>query len=203
MNDLIGEKEDRLKVIQLLGELRKLGYKFDNPNQLKSLKLKDKKLIPLLLKYLHEFKASNFKDWIVGALKVKGFNDATEDLIKEFFTAANSKVDKWSIGDAFSVIQDKRFEDQYINIVKNKNYGTDRQMVVIALGKIKSEKALPTLLSLLEDEDINGHVVMALGYYKKTELVKYLTPFLDHMKTWIKKEAKKSIAKIEKAALTD
>ena len=71
-------------------------------------------------------------------------------------------------------------------------------MVTIALGKLKSEKALPVLLSLLDDEDVNGHVVTALGYYRKPDLIKHIEPFLNHEKTWIRNAAKATIRKIEK-----
>ena len=162
-------------------------------------------LIPILLKYLKEFQSNNFKDLVIGALKVKGFYDATKSLLDEFNNPPEynnptlTDLYKWSIGDAFSIILDGRYENEYIEIIKNKQNGHSRQMVAIALGKLKSEKALPVLLNLLDDEEINGHVVMALGYYKKPILLRYIEPFLNHKKAWIRAQAKSAIKKIEKA----
>ena len=214
-------------MLQLLGEVRKLGSEInepieieylnlsmnthapkhkvliplseiEDPNLLKHLKPKHKALIPLIIKYLHEFQMENFKWMMVSALQVKGFTDATETLIKEFHATGHHGQYKWSIGDAFSIIMDGRYEDQYIDIIRDKRHGTARQMVTIALGKLKSEKALPVLLSLLDDEDVNGHVVTALGYYRKPDLIKHIEPFLNHEKTWIRNAAKATIRKIEK-----
>jgi HEAT repeat protein len=152
------------------------------------------------VKYLHEFKTINYKEIIiVHALTVKGFTEATEPLINEFNTTVLDSSYKWSIGNAFSIILDKRYEDEYIKIIKDKKHGDARQMVTIALGKLKSEKAIPVLISLLDDEDVNGHVVMALGYYKRPELKKYIEPFLTYKKAWIRKAAKSALNKIERS----
>lgn len=71
-------------------------------------------------------------------------------------------------------------------------------MVVITLGKLRSIDAIPVFLDLLGDEDINGHIIIALGYYKDTDLIQYIEPFLKHEKTWIRKEAEKAIKKLSK-----
>jgi hypothetical protein len=223
-------QQDKLKSVELLNEVREAGKNVFEPieitmlifgedkkihkrkilvplseiadaNHLTHLNPKHKILIPILIKYLHEFKTSNYKDTIASTLKVKGFYDATEPLIKEFNTTILGDGYKWSIGDAFSIILDKRFENQYIEIIKNKKHGHARQMVTIALGKLKSERAIPVLISLLDDEDVNGHVVMALGYYKKPELKKYIEPFLTYKKTWIRNAAKSALKKMERASL--
>jgi HEAT repeat protein len=220
------QKQDELKCIKLIDEIREIGRRIDAPikieyldistnrhaskhkklvslselndlNHLRHLKSTHKVLVPLLLKYLHEFKTINFKNLIVSALKVKGFYDATETLINEFNTTSLNDSYKWSIGDAFSIILDGRYEDEYIEIIKNNQNGTSRQMVTIALGKLKSDKAIPVLISLLDDEQVNGHVVIALGYYKKPEFRKYIEPFLTHKKAWIRAQAKNAIKKIE------
>jgi len=221
------QKQDELKLINLIGEIRGIGRRINEPieieyqdlsinrqapkhkklvplseindlNHLRHLKLTHKVLVPLLLKYLHEFRTINFKNLVVNALKVKGFYDATETLINEFNTTDLIDSYKWSIGDAFSIILDERYEDEYIKIVKNIKNGTSRQMVTIALGKLKSDKAIPVLISLLDDEEVNGHVVIALGYYKKPEFRKYIEPFLTHKKAWIRAQAKAAIKKLDK-----
>lgn len=227
MQEIDIQKHDRLKLVQLLEEIRKFGQKFDesiqisylnlsadrhaskrklviplseinDPEQLKYLKPKHKVLVPLLLKYFHELKSKKFKELIISALKVKGFIDATDTLVKEFKNTDFDDLYKWSIGDAFSIIQDGRYEDEYIEIIKNKKHGHARQMVTIALGKLRSKKAIPTLISLLDDEDVNLHVIAAIGYYKKPELKEYIEPFLNHKIAGIRKEAKLSIKKLNK-----
>ncbi|CAM2877319.1 HEAT repeat domain-containing protein [Hathewaya histolytica] len=58
-------------------------------------------------------------------------------------------------------------------------------------------KAISILIELLKDDDVNGHAIMALGYFKNDELIKYIEPFLHHEKSWIRKETEKAIKKIK------
>ncbi|KNF07338.1 HEAT repeat containing protein [Gottschalkia purinilytica] len=164
-------------------------------NDIGRLRTCHKEVVPILLKYLDKFEGSNYKEGIVRALGVKGFTEATETLIKEF-SSSNDRYYKWAIGDSLFMIQDKRFEDEYIEIVKNKKHGSARQMVVIGIGRIKSEKAIPILIDLLDDEEVNGHVIIALGYYKDPKLIKYIEPFIDHKEAWKRNEAKKALKKM-------
>ena len=71
-------------------------------------------------------------------------------------------------------------------------------MFAVALGKLKCEKALPHFTSLLNDEEINGHVIMALGYFKNYALTESVKPFLEHDEKWKRREAEKTIRKLEK-----
>lgn len=83
--------------------------------------------------------------------------------------------------------------ERLIDIIQNKEHGIARQMIVEALRRIKLTKAIPHFIELLEDEDIDGHIVSELGYYTDYELIDVIKPFLEHEKTWIRNEAKRSI----------
>jgi len=171
--------KDEFLMSELIGEVNNYGFKVMNYDDLKAIKRKIKNTIPILLKYLHLLQGNNYTDAILRLLAVKGFNEATENLL-EVYNDKNSKIDKWVVGDTLYSIQDKRFEDKYIEIVSDKGNGDSRQMIVILLGKLRCEKAIPTLINLLKDDDVNGHAIMALGYFKNIELIKYIEPFLNH-----------------------
>lgn len=188
--------KDEVLMAELIKKANDYGFEVKDYNQLDAIKRKIKIFIPVLIKYLEMFEARNYKNAIVGLLGVKGFSEATEILLNKYHDE-NCNINKWSIGDALYSIQDKRFEEKYIEIVKNKANGTSRQMIVILLGKLRCEKAISTLINLLQDSDVEGHVVMALGYFKNDELIKYIEPFLSHDKRWIRKEAEKAIKKIK------
>lgn len=188
---------ERLNVEQLLNDVNKEGYDLTSYQDLKKLKTKDKALVPLLLSYLNSVNYINEKEFFVRCLGVKSFNEATEALINEFKKSDN-RAYKWAVGNSLSIIQDKTYTDEYIDIISNQEHGTARQMVILTLGKLRCEKAIPTLIELLNDEEVCGHVVMALGYFKDDKLREYLNPFLDNKESWIRKEAAKSIKKLEK-----
>lgn len=188
--------EDDILIQELIQVANDYGFEVESYDDLKAIKRKIKKLIPVLIKYLYMFKASNFKDAIVGLLGVKRFYDATETLLNAYISDDES-MDKWAIGDALYSIQDKRFEDEYIKIVEDKSNGISRQMIVILLGKLRCERAIPSLINLLQDDDVNGHAIIALGYFKNNELIKCIEPFLDHEKRWIRRESERAIKKIK------
>ena len=59
-------------------------------------------------------------------------------------------------------------------------------------------KSKKILISLLDDDDVDGHAIAALSKFKDIELIKYIEPFLNHKMTWKRNEAKKAIKKLEK-----
>ena len=66
------------------------------------------------------------------------------------------------------------------------------------MGAFKEEKVKKTLITLLNDEEVNGHVIYALSKFKDKNLIQILIPFLEHKVIWKREEAKKAIKKLEK-----
>jgi HEAT repeat protein len=52
---------------------------------------------------------------------------------------------------------------------------------------------------LLKDEEVAGHALIAIGKLKADKAKSYIKPFLEHPKSWVRKEAKRALAKIDKA----
>lgn len=191
-------KDDTLILKDLISEINsKLDIQIKEYYELLNMRKELKSCIQIIIEYIYIFNASNYKDAMVQLLNSKGFNEATAILLNLYNDKSNN-VDKWNIGATLYSIQDKRFENNYIKIIKDKENGTSRQMIVILLGKLKCEKSIPVLIELLKDDDVNGHAIMALGYFKDEKLIQYIEPFLNHKQLWIRKEAEKAIRKISK-----
>ncbi len=186
-----------IDISKLLLKINKLGYSMTNSNDIMRIGKNDKVLIPILIKRLQETSNIVEKDLIVRALGVKGYSEASDALLDEF-EDSDHMLYKWAIGNSISIIQDKSTKDRLVKIISDNKHGTARQMMIVALGKMKIEEAIPTLINLLEDNQEVGHVICALGYYEKPELMKYFKAYLNHDKTWVRNEAKKAIKKIEK-----
>jgi hypothetical protein len=71
-----------------------------------------------------------------------------------------------AIGNVFTVIITNKDEDHIVDIVSNKNNGESRQMFVHALKAIKSVRVENTLIDLLNDSNVTGHAIYALGCMK-------------------------------------
>ncbi|MDO4691167.1 MAG: HEAT repeat domain-containing protein [Fusobacterium sp.] len=184
--------------VELLNEVNSYGYNFKKPNDIKKIGKKDKILIPILLKWLNKTTDFMAKSWIARCLTVEGYTEATEELLKLYKTMDSEKGDKWAVGNAIGVISDKRYIDDYIEIITDKSNGSARQMIVNYMGAFKEERVKKVLISLLDDEEVNGHAIYALSKFKDISLIEKLEPFTAHKMTWKRNEAKKAIAKLEK-----
>jgi hypothetical protein len=157
-----------------------------------------REIIPILLRWLPLIENPDVKEAIVRALSVpwaKGV--AARPLIEEFRKAQNWLL-KWAIGNALSVVADKSVFDEVVELVRDKRHGRAREMLPLALVKTKDPRVVPILIELLNDEEIAGHAVSALRRLAPPEARTAIEPFISHPKTWIRNEAKRTLAKIDK-----
>ena len=159
--------------------------------------------IPILMKWLPQVTYAFLKDDIVRTLSVPWAKPAAAPLLIEEYRKLQGPpqaATRWAIGNALEVVAvDSVFED-LVQIATDGRYGSDREMVVLALGKMKNHEAVEVLIRLLDDEDVAGHAVTALGKLKAPEALPHLERFVKHPKDWIRKEAQKAIKRIEKAS---
>ena len=70
---------------------------------------------------------------------------------------------------------------------------------MMLLGKVKYREQAQALISLLEDEDVDGQVIDTLYKMRANGYVSLMTPFLKHKKMWIRNIAKKYVQKFGSA----
>ena len=170
-----------------LAELRRLNYPA---------------AIPILLAWLPKVQNIDVKQDIVRCLSVpyaKPF--AAAPLIDEFRRAddGNPLGPRWVIGNALGVVADDSVLADMMELASDRRYGRAREMLVVGLGNMRDERVIPLLLDLLKDDDVSGHAIIALGKLKPRAARSHVEPFLNHPKAWVRKEARKTIAKIDKA----
>lgn len=171
---------------EFLKELNSYGYNFKTFNDVKTIYRDDKILIPVLLKYLDEVEDIDDKEYLVRVLTKESYFEVTERLLQEFFLS-NNYFYKWAIGNALYIIEDERFIDEYIDIIKDCSHGTARQMLVLLLGKLRNERAKDALIKILHEDGVTPHAIGSLGKYKDKSLIPLLEYFLDeeNKKQWI------------------
>lgn len=86
--------------------------------------------------------------------------------------------------------------DTLSKIVTEKEHGTSRQMIVVALGKMRDIRAIPVLLKILNDDDVTGHVIIALSNFSDENIISHIELYTSCKNSWIRNEAKKAIKKI-------
>ena len=156
--------------------------------------------IPVLVKWLPQIEDVAIKTGIVRALTVPWATAAVPMLVREFRREGEVPPSlRWAIGNALEVLASDQIADEMMQIAVDQRYGTARQMVVLGLGKLKNPRVVDVLLGLLQDEDVVGHAVDALGALRAQQARGRLEQLLSHPKAWVRKEAKKALAKIDKA----
>lgn len=124
-------------------------------------------------------------------------NSGTALLIEEFRKAAPSNAMlAWTIGNALSVVDVKGFENQIIELCRNPVYGMARQMLVLGLNRFGSTEAEDTALQLLHDESVELHAVIALGKMKSRRALPELKKLLTEKRAVVRREARRAITNI-------
>jgi len=159
------------------------------------------KAIPVFVEFLknEEFDSIRTKDMLVRALTVKEAKGlANETLISEYhkYPEEGYKSYRWAIGNAFTVVITNKDEDNIIDIVSDKSNGKSRQMFVYALKAIKSIRVENTLIDLLDDSDVTGHAIYALGRIKSQKAKAKIEFFLNNKSSYLRREAKNALKKI-------
>ena len=178
-------------------ELLNLGFDFQVLNQAESLlpKYKDT-VLPVVIKYYKMAKLKNEKQYLLGWFHHKGLEEVVPMLLKDYYSN-NSDIDKWAIGDRLYQIRSKKYIDEYLKIISDSSYGQDRQMIILLVGKLKVEAAIPILIDLLEDEGVRLQAIVALGDFKRKDFRPYFERFQNAKHPGWRKYAKAALKKIE------
>ena len=188
---------------ELIQDLRRAGFDVVGVGDLYNKKLSYESAIPILVSWLPRVTNPIVKEDIARALSVKWARntDAPRLLVMEFERAEDATGTglRWAIGNALEVLANDDIADGMIRLATDRRYGKAREMVVVGLGKLKNPRVTDVLLNLLSDEEVLGHAVMALGKLRARAARSRIEHLLNHPKPWVRKEAKKALASIDKA----
>ena len=201
---------DRTIYKKLIKDINQKGYKISYLNEISFIDKNDLSVVPIIEKYLPLFENKGIQNYLFKCLGFKGNILSVDFLIKEF-KKPNDNWDRndtfnWNftrrkiVSDALYIICDASKEKEYIELIEEKDTHDDCYFIILTLGKIRSENAIPTLIKVLRDDnlDLQYATIEALGYYKKhPELINYLTPFLNASYKPHKEIAEKSIKKLK------
>ena len=101
----------------------------------------------------------------------------------------------------------KRFHknqtDRILAVCLNKNAGRGRQSFVMLLGQRKYCDCAGVLIPLLDDADVNGHVIEAVYKMRAKGYTAMIAPFLNHKQAWIRNAAKKYVQRFAESESAD
>lgn len=187
----------------IVAELRAAGFPVRWISDLRRQKLDYGRAIPILLRWLPKVEHLGVKEEIVRTLSVRWARPmAAPALIEEFRAVpdASGLGLKWAIGNGLEVVADDRVFDDLLALVLDRRHGRAREMIVLALGRMKDPRAVDVLIHLLEDDDLVGHAAKALGKVKNGAARPHLERLLTHPRAWVRNEVKRAIAQIDRAS---
>ncbi len=183
----------------VIADLTANGFGVESVADLFNLKMKYEAAIPLLLSWLPRIEDSAVKGDVIRALAVSWAKPvAAAPLIKEFRQAASSSNTGllWTIANTLSVVADDSVFADIVQLVRDRRNGKAREMLALALGNMNSPRAIEILTDLLADDQIVGHVIMALGALKAKSARSLIEKLSHHPKKWIRKEVQIALALI-------
>ena len=102
--------------------------------------------------------------------------------IRQFLSENKNKLNKSQI-------------DRIVSICLDKKAKRGRQSFVMLLGKKVYSSYADKIVTVLNDDDIDGQVIDTLYKMGAKEYVEQIEPFLTHNRTWIRNEAKRYVQK--------
>jgi len=183
----------RIAAEPVLQDLRDIGYEVETIGELVEKEYPArgpyKDAVPILMKWLPKVEYDALKEDIVRTLSVPWAKDAAPFLVSEFRCAGEGRGLRWVVGNALSVVATPAIFPDLVQLVRNREYGKDREMLALALAKVKTKESVDVLVELLEDEDLSGHALAALAKLKAAVPRKLVERFADHPKAWVRREA--------------
>lgn len=180
-------------------ELLRVGIEVNDIYELVNSKESYPSAIPVLANLLRErIEPITLREGVIRALAVKeAAGKLGKLLFDEYNKTSNDLMNlKWAIGNTIYETASIDDEDEILRIVANKTNGISRQMFVLLLGKIKSQKSENTLIDLLQDDEVAPHAILALSKLKSERAKEKIIGLLNHPNSLIQKEAAKALKKL-------
>lgn len=178
-------------------ELLDLGFRFQVLNQAEGFMPKHKdSILPIVIKYYKKARLKREKQYLLKWFHHRGLEEVVPMLLEDY-CSDDPNVDRWAIGDCLYQIRSKKHIADYLKIIANASYGQDRQMVILLVGKLKAEVAIPVLIDLLEDEGVRLQAIAALGDFKRGDLRPYFERFQNSKHPGWRKYAKSALKKLD------
>ena len=183
-------------------ELRNLGFVFEISDQIHNYLPEHKDVIlPITIKYYNlakKLKKDNEQNHFLSYFRYKGFIEVIPTLLEDYYSSETTNLTQWFISDCLYEIRSKKYVDEYLKIIANSTFKGNRIMLIRLVGQFKTEKAIPILIDLLEDEMVRLHAIYALGCFKREEFRCHFERFQDDKRDELRKSSRQALAKLDK-----
>lgn len=193
-----------LAITSLLSGLAEAGYPVATVDDLRHLGRKYPSVVPLLLRALETVVDVRGKHSVVRALSAPWARpEALKPMLLEFAALPKSGARgveslRWAMGNAIEVLWNDEYFDDLTLLALDPRFGIARQMIVLGFRHSSDPRVFDILVSLLDDEDVNGHAVKVLSKLRDPRASPYLEKMLGDSRSWVRGAAKKGLATLER-----
>jgi hypothetical protein len=192
--------EYRRKAHELLTALGRAGYAVRSVGELLLSSQPYRSAIPILIDWLGKTDDLAVKGDIVQTLSVPWAKPEVVQPLVDEFRRCNDENVRWAVSSGLVTLADDSLFEVIADLARDRSFGRGRLLVVLALGKMKkTPQAVDVLLSQLEDRDVAIAAIEALGNLKAKGARSAIDKFSKDSDADFRREAKKAIAKIDKA----
>jgi hypothetical protein len=158
--------------------------------------------IPILVKWLPRIDHPDAKEWIARCLTVRAARPVVPAIIAEFrrMRPQPQSLARWTVGNAIGFQLDGALADDALELAADGGYQGDQSEFVRNLWRLKGDaRVFPLLVELLSADDyIDLAAVEALRHLGDPRARPYLERYLTHPEAWVRNQAKKGIAKLDR-----
>ena len=180
--------------LQVLRALRDVGIDVDSVFDLVNSPQPYPEAIPILVYQLSQGISDdeNLREGIVRALSVKeAIGIAAPTLLAEFRkTPVEKSLIRWTIGNAIAVTMTDGELDEVLRIIKDRNNGIARQMLVFGLGRFQGNEVVESvLIDLLDDDQVVIQAIKALDKFNSQKALPTISDLAEHGPPPVRKAA--------------
>jgi HEAT repeat protein len=184
-------------VAPLLKDLTALGVRVDSIVEVRRDRTTFRTVLPVLIDWFRKTDNVDLKWEIAGVLATPWAKpSAAAGALIEGFRGVEEESLRWSIGSALSDVATDAELGALVELVEDRRYGRSREMLAVALGKIKDPRAVDVLIGLLDDAEVVGHAVIGLGKLRASRARPRVEALLKHEKAWIRRAAKTALGRM-------
>lgn len=195
----VARHNSRVAAEPILADLRRTGLSIESIDDLLMPDLEYRSQLPVIVDWIPRCADLAVREVLVRALTTPAARqtEASRVLIQEFASAPND-VYGWAVGLALTGAARAEDAATVVAFFRDKNFGTARQELARVIARLRPPGALEVLVEALDDDDVAGHAVEALGYLGDRRAIPHLDRMKTHPKPWVRKAATTASAKIEK-----
>jgi HEAT repeat protein len=185
-----------LALAPMLKDLAARGVRVDSIVEARGDRALFRAALPVLIDWFRKTDNPDLKVELAGALGTPWAKPSGAGALIEGFRGAEDASVRWSIGNALADVATDAEFDAIVELVKDKRYGRSRERLAVALGRMKDPRAVDVLIGLLDDADVVGHAVAALGKLRARRARPQVEALLRHEDASVRRAAKTALARV-------